>query len=56
MAKAFLSKSYSLKSIADYETGPDAEVSVARATVAVEQAKRFVRFFDDFFAPRPSPP
>jgi uncharacterized protein (UPF0332 family) len=53
--KAFLSKSYSLKSIADYETGPDAEVSVARATFAVEQAKRFVRFFDEFLAPRPPP-
>jgi uncharacterized protein (UPF0332 family) len=54
--KAFLSKSYSLKSIADYETGPDAEVSLARAALAVEPAKRFVRFFDEFLTAHPSPP
>jgi hypothetical protein len=54
--RTFLSKSYSLKSIADYETGPDGEVSVTRATLAVEPAKRFVRFFDELFAARTSPP
>ena len=45
-----------LKSVADYETSPDAEVSLARAVSAVEQANRFVRFFDEFLAANPSPP
>jgi uncharacterized protein (UPF0332 family) len=54
--RAFLSKSYSLKSIADYETGPENEVSPGRANEAVEQAKRFVRFFDESLGAKPSPP
>ncbi len=37
-----LSQSYNLKSLADYETGPDAEVSPERAAAAVEAAQRFV--------------
>jgi uncharacterized protein (UPF0332 family) len=45
--RVFLSQTYNLKAIADYETGPGSEVSVDRATKAVEQAKRFVRHFDD---------
>jgi hypothetical protein len=38
----FLSRTYSLKSIADYENGPDAEVPAERALAAVDGAKRFV--------------
>jgi len=40
--RAFLSRAYNLKAIADYETGPDAEVSKDEARLAVLQAKRFV--------------
>jgi uncharacterized protein (UPF0332 family)/predicted nucleotidyltransferase len=40
--RAFLSRAYELKSIADYETGPNAEVSAATATEAVSAGKRFV--------------
>jgi uncharacterized protein (UPF0332 family) len=45
--RAFLSKTYNLKAIADYETGPGAEISAERATIAVEQARRFVRHMDN---------
>lgn len=38
----FLSKTYDLKSIADYETGPGSEVSPERAMEAVVMARRFV--------------
>jgi uncharacterized protein (UPF0332 family) len=44
--QAFLSKTYNLKAIADYETGPGSEISTERAATAVEQAKRFVQYFD----------
>jgi uncharacterized protein (UPF0332 family) len=40
--RAFLSQTYNLKSIADYETGPGSEVSPEKAAEAVEMAKRFV--------------
>jgi uncharacterized protein (UPF0332 family) len=39
--RAFLSHAYNLKALADYETNPDAEVSVEQATQAIEQARRF---------------
>lgn len=45
--RAFLSKTYNLKAVADYETGPGAEISAERATIAVEQARRFVRHMDN---------
>ena len=41
-SRAFLSNAYNLKAIADYETGPEAEVSVEEATGALASAKRFV--------------
>jgi uncharacterized protein (UPF0332 family) len=44
--RAFLAKTYNLKAIADYDTGPGAEVSPERARIAVEQAKRFVAYFE----------
>ena len=40
--RAFLSRSYNLKSIADYETGPDAGVSLLRAAQAVVDGRVFV--------------
>ena len=40
--RAFLSRSYNLKSIADYETGPDAGVSLLRAAQAVGDGRGFV--------------
>jgi uncharacterized protein (UPF0332 family) len=40
--RAFLGRTYDLKAIADYETGPDAEVSVARAQQATAIARRFI--------------
>lgn len=43
--RAFLPRNYNLKSIADYEIGPDANVSLERATMALGQAKRFVAYF-----------
>ena len=39
--RSFLSQAYNLKTVADYETGPDAGVTPARAVEAVETAKRF---------------
>jgi uncharacterized protein (UPF0332 family) len=40
--RAFLGRTYQLKGIADYETGPGAEVSPEQATEAIEVGKRFV--------------
>jgi uncharacterized protein (UPF0332 family) len=40
--RIFLSQTYNLKAIADYETGPGVEVSAARAERAVDAAKQFV--------------
>jgi uncharacterized protein (UPF0332 family) len=40
--RAFLSHAYNLKAIADYQTGPGAEVSTEQATNAIGEAKDFV--------------
>ena len=40
--RVFLSHAYNLKAIADYETGPGAEVSGEQAIQALAQAERFV--------------
>ena len=40
--RIFLSQTYNLKAIADYETGPGSEVSPERAVIAVETGKKFV--------------
>lgn len=40
--RTFLGRTYQLKGIADYETGPGAEVSCEQATEALEAGKRFV--------------
>jgi uncharacterized protein (UPF0332 family) len=44
--RTFLSRNYDLKSIADYETGPEADVSRERASQAVEEARRFIAHFE----------
>lgn len=41
-ARSFLSRAYNLKAIADYETGPDAEITPDRARSAVRGAQAFV--------------
>jgi uncharacterized protein (UPF0332 family) len=43
--RLLLSRNYDLKAIADYETGPDSEISAAQAAEAVESAGRFVNHF-----------
>ena len=40
--RIFLSQAYSLKAIADYETGLGSEISVEKATAALEAARKFV--------------
>jgi uncharacterized protein (UPF0332 family) len=50
--RAFLPRAYDLKSIADYETGPEAEVSAASATEAVAAGKRFVVRVGESLPPR----
>ena len=40
--RIFLSQTYNLKAIADYETGPGSEISPERATRAVGAGKQFV--------------
>jgi uncharacterized protein (UPF0332 family) len=39
---AFLGRTYNLKAIADYETGPGSQVSEESATGAIMEGKRFV--------------
>lgn len=39
----FLSQAYNLKSVADYETGPDAVIPVGRVERAIESAEGFVK-------------
>jgi uncharacterized protein (UPF0332 family) len=45
--RTFLGRTYNLKAIADYETGPGAEVSPERAAEAITAAKRFVACISD---------
>jgi uncharacterized protein (UPF0332 family) len=40
--RAFLGRAYNLKTIADYQTGPDAHVSAESARAAIVTATRFV--------------
>lgn len=48
--RSFLGRNYNLKTIADYEVGPEAEVSPDRAKLALPEAKRFVAYFEAFLA------
>jgi len=49
--RIFLSETYNLKSIADYETGPAAEISAERAERAIAQAKLFVSKIVELMSP-----
>ena len=40
--RAFLGRTYSLKAIADYETGPAAHISAEDAREAIDTARRFI--------------
>jgi uncharacterized protein (UPF0332 family) len=40
--RAFLGRTYTLKAIADYETGPGSHVSAEAARTAIDTARRFV--------------
>jgi uncharacterized protein (UPF0332 family) len=40
--RAFLGRTYNLKAIADYETGPGSEVTSEQAQQAIETATRFI--------------
>ena len=40
--RRFLSESYKLKSVADYEVGPDSVVPIEEAAAAIETAARFL--------------
>ncbi len=54
--RVFLSHAYNLKAIADYETGPDSEVTAERARQAVQTGKKFVAHVARLLtAPFPSP-
>ncbi len=49
--RTFLSSAYGLKSVADYETGPEAEVPLAEAERAIDMATRFVDAVERLLAP-----
>jgi uncharacterized protein (UPF0332 family) len=48
--RAFLGRTYNLKAIADYETGPGSEVTVEQAQQAIETAKRFIACIEELLA------
>jgi len=54
--RAFLGRAYTLKAIADYETGPGAKVTPTQATEAIAAARRFVRIIGELIPPTPEPP
>jgi len=41
-SRELLGRTYNLKAIADYETAPGSNVTVAQATEAIDMARRFV--------------
>jgi len=44
--RAFLGRSYQLKAVADYETGPEAGVSAERAAEAIAVARRLIAMIE----------
>jgi uncharacterized protein (UPF0332 family) len=48
--RAFLGRAYNLKAIADYETGPNAQVSAESARTAIATARRFVECITEMLA------
>jgi uncharacterized protein (UPF0332 family) len=49
--RSFLGRAYNLKAIADYDTGPSAQVSAERASAAIHTARRFVDSVANFLPP-----
>ncbi|MCI0600126.1 MAG: hypothetical protein L0Y60_11530 [Beijerinckiaceae bacterium] len=49
--RIFLSQTYNLKAIADYETGPGPEVSAERAARVVDSGKQFVEHIAGLLPP-----
>jgi uncharacterized protein (UPF0332 family) len=57
--RIFLSQTYNLKRLANYETGTGSEVSAERAASAIEAAKKFVSHVAALLPPNgrtPRPP
>ncbi len=54
--RVFLSQTYNLKAVADYETGPGSEVSAERAAGALEAGNQFVSHIAELLAPASSAP
>jgi uncharacterized protein (UPF0332 family) len=52
--RAFLGRTYDLKAIADYETGPGSHISPERAREAIDNAHRFVECLTGLM-PAPQP-
>jgi uncharacterized protein (UPF0332 family) len=50
--RAFLGRTYNLKAVADYETGPDSEVTPEQAQRAIATAVRFVEAIAELLAVR----
>jgi uncharacterized protein (UPF0332 family) len=48
--RRFLPRSYDMKTVADYDTGPDAVVGPERASGAIETAARFVACIAELLA------
>ena len=51
--RGFLSKAYDFKAVADYDTGPIAEVSPQEASDAMEVARKFVATVRRVLTPQP---
>ena len=52
--RSFLARSYNLKAVADYETGPGAHVSQDTATRALQEARLFVDAIARLVADQPA--
>jgi uncharacterized protein (UPF0332 family) len=48
--RAFLGRTYNLKAIADYETGPGSEVTAEQAQQAITTARRFLACIEELLA------
>lgn len=54
--RAFLGRSYQLKAIADYETGPGSKVSAETARTTLQTARRFVECVTNLLPANGHPP
>ena len=51
--RAFLGRTYDLKAIADYETGPGSGVSIEQAQQAITTARRFIEIIVTILEAKP---